>query len=38
MLTVLGNRHGFHVLTIFPQGASFKAATFIDQHLVPDES
>jgi hypothetical protein len=35
MLTVLWNPHGFHVLTMLPAGASFNAAWFIDQNLVP---
>jgi hypothetical protein len=35
MLAILWNPHGFHVLTMLPTGASFNAARFIDQNLVP---
>jgi hypothetical protein len=34
MLTVFGNLHGFHVITMLPPIASFNASWFIDGNLV----
>jgi hypothetical protein len=34
MLTVLWYRHGFHIVTILLQEASFNAGPFIDRNLV----
>jgi hypothetical protein len=35
MLTVLRNRHRFHIVAILPPGVSFNATWFTEQNLVP---